>query len=152
METSAVRQAVRALLLQVKRPAADRREDRRAQTDQATRQYQVFLERIAVPLFKQLGNVLRTEGHPFDVFTPGGAVRLMSGRGQDNYIEVALDTKGVAPKLLGRVCHSSGGDVMQTELVLNATTDIEALTEEDLLGFVLAALEPFVEEATPDDR
>jgi len=25
-----------------------------------------------------------------------------------------------------------------------ATTDIEALTEEDLLGFVLAELEPFV--------
>jgi hypothetical protein len=43
------------------------------------------------------------------------------------------------------VSHDRGGDVTQTELVLNATADIDALTEEDLLGFVLAELEPFVE-------
>ena len=145
METSAVRQAVRALLRRVKRPAEDRRENRRVQTDQATREYEVFLERIAVPLFKQVANVLRAESYSFDVFTPAGSVRLMSPRGNDNYIEVALDTKGVAPKLLGRVSRSRGGDVTQTELVLNATTDIDALTEMDLLGFVLAELEPFVE-------
>jgi hypothetical protein len=145
METSAVRQAVRALLRRVKRPAEDRRENRRVQTDQATREYEVFLERIAVPLFRQVANVLRAENYPFDVFTPAGSVRLMSPRGNDNYIEVALDTKGVAPKLLGRVSRSRGGDVTQTELVLNATTDIDALTETDLLGFVLAELEPFVE-------
>jgi hypothetical protein len=144
METSAVRQAVRSLLQHVKQPAADRREKRRIQTDQAARQYGIFLDRIAVPLFKQVANVLRTEGYGFDAFTPQGSVRLMAERGNDNYIEVALDTKGAAPKLVGRVSHSRGGDVSQTELVLNATTDIEALTEEDLLGFVLSALEPFV--------
>jgi hypothetical protein len=144
METSAVRQAVRTLLHHAKRPAADRRENRRAQTDQATRQYGIFLDRIAIPLFRQVANVLRTEGYPFEVFTPHGSVRLMSERGNDNYIEMALDTTGIAPKLLGRVSHSRGGDVTQTELVLNATTDIDALTEEDLFGFVLAELEPFV--------
>jgi len=78
------------------------------------------------------------------VFTPQGSVRLTAERGNDNYIEVTLDTRGVAPKLLGGVSRSHGGDVTQTELVLNATTDIEALTEEDLLGFVLSELEPFV--------
>ena len=145
METSIVRQAVRTLLQHVKKPTADRRETRRVQTDQATREYGVFLERIAVPLFKQVAGVLRAENYPFEVFTPGGSVRLTSGRGHDNYIEVVLDTTGAAPKLLGRVSHSRGGNVTQTELVLNATTDIEALTEADLLGFVLAELEPFVE-------
>jgi hypothetical protein len=144
METSIVRQAVRSLLHHVKRPAAERRENRRIQTDQATRQYGVFLERMAVPLFKQVANVLRTEGYPFDVFTPLGSVRLMAERGADNYIELALDTNGVAPKLVGRVSNSRDGNVTQTELVLNATANIEALTEEDLLGFVLSALEPFV--------
>jgi hypothetical protein len=72
-------------------------------------------------------------------------VRLTSERGSDDYIEVALDTNGAAPKLLGRVSHSRSGNVTQTELVLNATSDIDALTEEDLLGFLLAELEPFVE-------
>jgi len=57
---------------------------------------------------------------------------------------VVLDTKGAAPKLLGRVSHSRGGDVTQTELVLNATADISALTEEDVLGYVLSELEAFV--------
>jgi hypothetical protein len=144
METSFVRQAVRSLLHHVKRPAAERRENRRIQTDQATRQYGIFLERKAVPLFKQVANVLRTEGYPFDVFTPQGSVRLTAERGADNYIELTLDTNGTAPKLVGRVSHSSSGDVRQTELVLNATADIDALTEEDLLGFVLSELEAFV--------
>ena len=145
METSVVRQAVRTLLQHVKRSPADRRENRRVQTDQATREYGVFMDRIAVPLFKQVANVLRVEGYQFEVFTPGDNVRLVSARNNDSYIEVALDTNGVAPKLLGRVSYSRSGDVTQTELVLNATTDIGALTEADILGFILAELEPFVE-------
>ena len=144
METSVVRQRVREAIERVKRSAGDRRGDRRAQMDEASRQYELFLERIAVPLFKQVGNVLVTEGHPFTVFTPGGGVRLMSDRVNDDYLEVVLDTNGAAPKLLGRASHSRGGDVTQSELVLNATTDIGALTEEDLLGFILSELEAFV--------
>jgi hypothetical protein len=144
MEASVVRKAVLTLLNHVKRSPGDRRENRRVRTDQATREYEVFLERIAVPLFKQVAGVLRAEGYPFDVFTPAGSVRMISGRSTEEYLEVALDTTGAGPKLLGRVSHLRGRDVMQTELVLNATTDINALTAEDLLGFVLAELEPFV--------
>src|SRR5438034_1037714 len=109
METSVVRQRVREAIDRLKRPPTTRRETRRIQMDEATRQYEVFLERIAVPLFKQIGNVLTTEGVPFKVFTPGGSVRLMAERGNDDYIEIALDTKGPAPKLLGRVSHARGG-------------------------------------------
>jgi hypothetical protein len=147
MEVSVVRQRVRELLDRSKRPAEDRRAARRAQMDAATREYDVFLERVAVPLFKQVANVLRVEGYQFSVFTPGGSVRLMGERSNDDYIEVALDTNGAAPKLLGRASRSRGGNVTQTELVLNATSDIGALTEEDLLGFVLSELEAFVARA-----
>ena len=144
MEVSVVRQRVRELLDRSKRPAEDRRAARRAQMDAATSEYEVFLERIAVPLFKQVANVLRVEGYTFDVFTPGGSVRLMGERSNDDYIEVTLDTNGAAPKLLGRASRSRGGNVTQTELVLNATSDISALTDEDLLGFLLSELEAFV--------
>jgi hypothetical protein len=34
--------------------------------------------------------------------------------------------------------------VTQTELVLNATSDISALTDEDVLGFLLSELEEFI--------
>ena len=145
MEVSLVRQRVRAMLDRVKRTPEERRATRRAQMDAASGEYEKFLERIAVPLFKQLANILRVEGHPFDVFTPGGSVRLMSPRGNDDYIEVVLDTNGAAPKLLGRASRSRGGNIVQTELVLNATSDISALTEDDLLAFLLSELEPFVE-------
>jgi hypothetical protein len=145
MEVSLVRNRVRALLDQSKRPAEERRATRRAHMDAATHEYHAFLERVAVPLFKQVANVLRVEGHhQFDVFTPGGSVRLMASRGNDDYIELLLDTNGDAPKLLGRVSRSRAGNVSQTELVLNATADIADLTEEDVLGFVLSGLEGFV--------
>jgi hypothetical protein len=137
METSVVRQRVQELLRQAKRPDGDRRADRRAQTDQATREFDAFLKSVAVPLFRQVRDVLRAEGLQFDVFTPGSGVRLMGTRGNDEFVEVVLDTKGTAPKLLGRTSHVHGGDVTQTELVLNATANISALTDEDLLGFVL---------------
>ena len=112
--------------------------------DAATREYEMFLERIAVPLFKQVANVLRAENYQFDVFTPGGSVRLMAARGNDDYIELTLDTKGPAPKLLGRSSRSHGGNVTQAELVLNATADIGTLTDEDVLAFVLSELEGFL--------
>jgi hypothetical protein len=141
MEVSVVRQRVLDVLKQAKRTDADRRADRRAQADQAAREYDTFLQRIAVPLFKQIADILRAERYPCDVFTPGGSVRLMSGKGNDDYLEVVLDTKGAAPKLLGRASHSRAGDVSQTELVLNATADISALTEDDLLGYLLSELD-----------
>jgi hypothetical protein len=145
MEVSVVRQRLRELLDRSKRPAEERRAARRVQMDAATREYEVFLERIAVPLFKQVANVLRAENYQFDVFTPGGSVRLMAERGNDNYIEIVLDTNGRAPKLVGRASRSRGNNVTQTELVLNATSDISALTEDDVLAFLLGELEAFVD-------
>jgi hypothetical protein len=144
MEVSIVRNRIRALLDRSKRPAEERRATRRAHMDAATQEYDAFLERVAVPLFKQIANVLRVEGHQFDVFTPGGSVRLMASRGNDDYIELLLDTNGDAPKLLGRISRSRAGNVSQTELVLNATADIADLTDEDVLAFVLSGLEGFV--------
>ena len=144
METSVVRQRVLDLLQQARRTPADRRAHRRAQMDEATREYESFIERIAVPLFKQVAQSLKAEGHAFEVFTPGKSVRLMSGRGNDDYIEIVLDTQGTAPKVVGRASRARGGDVMQTELVLNVTSDIGTLTDDDLLGYLLSELENFV--------
>jgi hypothetical protein len=147
METSVVRHRVRELIDRAKRPAEERRSSRRFQMDAAAGEYETFLQRIAVPLFKQVANVLVTEGHAFTVFTPGGSVRLMADRGSDEYIELTLDTKGAAPTLIGRASRRRGGDVTQTELVLNAVTDISALTEDDLLGYLLSELETMLDKA-----
>jgi hypothetical protein len=141
MEVSVVRQRVLESIERAKRTAVDRR----AQTDEGAREYQYFLDRIAVPLFKQLAGVLRAENYLFNVFTPAGSVRLMSERGSDDYIEVTLDAKGSKAHIIGRSSRSKAGNVTQSERVLNATNTISELTEDDLLAFLLRELEPYVE-------
>src|SRR3954467_15889306 len=98
MEVSVVRQRVREVLQHSKRTADERRADRRAQTDAAAHEYPLFLERVAVPLFKQVANVLRAEGRAFDVFTPGNTGLMIAGRGNDDYLELPLDTGCAAPE------------------------------------------------------
>jgi len=71
MEISAVRQQMLLAIERAKRAALDRR----AANDAAARQYGVFLDQVAVPLFRQAANVLRAEGYFFSLFTPGGSVR-----------------------------------------------------------------------------
>jgi hypothetical protein len=138
MEISEVKQQVVATMERAKRRAADRR----ARTDEAARAYTVFLDRLAIPLFRQVAGVLRAENHLFTVFTPGGSVRLMSDRGAQDYIELTLDSGGDEVAVAGHTSRSRGGRVIDTERPIG---DPATLTEEDVLGFLLKELEPFVE-------
>src|SRR5881396_3498750 len=104
MEISDVRKRVLETIDRAKRNAAGRR----ARVDEAAREYDVFLEHIAVPVFRQIANVLRAEGYPFNVFTPAGSVRLMSDRSAEDYIELRLDTSGDRPAVLGHTSRSRG--------------------------------------------
>jgi hypothetical protein len=140
MEISEVRKRVRATIERARRGAADRRQ----RNDEATRAFTRFLEDIAVPLFKQIANVLEIERYPFTVFTPSGGVRLMSDRSGDDYVEITLDTSGDAPRVTGRISHSRGRRTTDAERVVGSG-DPAAVSEEDLLAFLLKELEPFVE-------
>ena len=144
MEVSAVRQQVLLAIERAKRAAADRR----AANEEAVREYGVFLEQIAVPLFRQTANVLRAEGHLFNLFTPGGSgasVRLMSDKSADDYIELVLDTTGPTPLVLGRTSRAWGNRTDISEQLVKPSAPISGITEEDVLAFLLKALEPFVE-------
>jgi hypothetical protein len=140
MEISDIRKRVLETIEYAKKTAAQRR----TRTDEAGRDYDVFLERIAVPLFRQVANVLRAEGHLFNVFTPGGSVRLMSDRVTEDYIELTLDTTGDEPRVTGHTSRSRGRRVMETERPIAARTPAQ-LTEDDVLAFVLRELEPLVD-------
>ena len=74
MEISDVRRRLTQTIERAKREAAERR----ARHDEAARDYAAFLERVAVPVFRQVANVLKTQGYAFRVFTPSDSVRLMS--------------------------------------------------------------------------
>ena len=141
MEISDVRKRVLETIDRAKRNAAGRR----ARIDEAGREYQVFLEQVAVPVFRQVANVLRAEGYIFNLFTPGGRVRLMSDRSAEDYIELFLDTTEDQPRVTGRASHSRGRRVLESERPIGSPGPVHDLTEDDVLGFVMKELEPFVE-------
>jgi hypothetical protein len=138
MEIADVRRRVHETIERARRQAAARR----SRNEEADRTFQRLLEFVAVPLFRQLANVLKIEGYQFNVFTPTGSVRLGSERSGEDYIEIVLDTSGDEPQVLGRIGRSRGRRVINAERVIG---DPASMTEEDLLAFVLTELEPFVE-------
>lgn len=141
MEISEVRKRVLETIDRAKRNAAGRR----ARIDEAGREYEVFLGEVAVPVFRQVANVLRAEGYIFNVFTPGGSVRLMSDRAAEDYIELFLDTTEDQPRVTGRASRSRGHRVLESEQPIGPPGPVRDLTEHDVLGFVMKKLEPFVE-------
>ena len=141
MEIADVRKRVLITIDRARRKAADRRE----RVAEAEREYGEFLERVAVPLFHQLGVVLRAEGFAFTVFTPGGSVRLMSDRSRDDYIELVLDTTGDEPQVVGRTNRGRGSRVIREERSIADDGPVRELGEEAVLNFLLRELGPFVE-------
>jgi hypothetical protein len=139
MEISDVRRRVVETIERAKRTAAEHR----ARVDEATADYGVFLERRAVPVFRQIANVLRAHGHAFTVFTPGGSVRLASDRTADDFIELFLETAGDTPIVVGHTSRHRGRRIVETEQPV-APGAVRDVTEEAVLEFVLKELEGLV--------
>jgi hypothetical protein len=140
VETSEVRQRVQQAIDRAKRAAADRR----ALSDEATREFGTFLEHVAAPLFRQVANALRAAGYGFTVFTPGGSVRLMSDKAAADFIELTLDSSGNRPVVVGRTSRGRGRRVVESERPV-AEGPVRDITEDRLLSFLVEELEPFVE-------
>jgi hypothetical protein len=138
LEISDIKRRVVETIERARRRAAERR----TRHDEAAREYETFLDQTAIPVFKQVSNVLRAEAFAFTVFTPGGSVRLMSDRSTEDYIELTLDTSGDEPLVSGHTGRSRGRRVVESEQPIGPPA---ALTENDVLSFVLKALEPLVE-------
>jgi hypothetical protein len=140
MEIASVRQRVLQAIDRAKRGAAERR----VRMDEAAGEYATFLQEIAAPLFRQVANALKAEGYLFNVFTPGGSVRLMSDRSADDYIELVLDSTGNEPIVMGRTRRGRGQRVLESAEPLGPGP-VRDLTEEDVLEFLVRELGPYVE-------
>jgi hypothetical protein len=134
VEVSDVRKRILAAIERAKQTAAARR----VRTDEAARAYSIFLDTIAVPIFRQVANVLRAEGYPFGIFTPAGSVKLVSDRTAEDSIAIALDTGGDEPRVIGHTTRSRGSRVIESERPVG---DPATLTESDLLDFLMKELE-----------
>ena len=140
MDVPEVRRRLRAAI------AAAREEgrERRTRLDAASRDYEAFLAERAVPLFHTFASALVAEGFRFTVFTPAGAVRLAAESGGDEYIELALDTAGERPQVLGRTSRGRGRRLVTSERPVKEGADVASLTEEDVLTFLTEEIGPFV--------
>ena len=138
MEISVVRKRLTETIERAKKQAADRR----GRSDQASRDFEVFLQKVAVPLFRQVANALKADGYAFTVFTPSGSVRLMSDRRAEDYIELTLDTADDPPRVMGQISRTRGRRVIDAEHAIGTP---DALTEDQLLDFLLKEPEAFVE-------
>lgn len=141
MEVSQVNKRVKSAIEQARARARARREA----TASAEQAYAQFLETIATPVARQVVNALKVAGIGFTVGTPGGGLRLSADRGRDDYIELALDTSGDVPQAVGRVRVTRGSRTLEQTEPLRAGVGPEALTEDDVLDFLLRALEPWLE-------
>jgi hypothetical protein len=140
METSDVRRRLNETIERAKRTAAKRR----ARADEAARDYALFLDQVAVPIFRQVAGALRASGYPFGVITPGGSVRLTSEKAAEDYIELSLDTTGDEPVVMGHSRRSRGRRVIESERPIGSGP-VGALADEHVLNFLMFELEPFVE-------
>lgn len=118
---------------------------KRQRSADAERAYEAFLKDVATPVTKLVANTLKAEGYPFTVFTPGGGLRLASDRGRDDYIEFAFDGDADPPQAIARISHTRGSRTLSDEKPLKAGATPETLSEEDVLAFLLTALEPWLQ-------
>src|SRR5262245_35154317 len=132
MEISEVRNRLHQAIVRAKRNASERR----ARTDAASRTFETFLNRIAIPLIRQVSNVLRADGYLYSVSTPSGSVRMMSDSSAEDFLELLLDTSVDPPRVVGHVSRSRGRRVLEVERIIGSG-DPEGITEEELLTFLL---------------
>ena len=141
MEVSHVRRRLQAAIT----AAREQAQRRRQQAADAEGTYDRFLSQVAVPLVRQIGNALQAEGYAFTVSTPGRGVRLALDRGRDDFIELALDTAGDAPTVIGRVRRTRGSRTIEEERPVKRDARPDQVSEQDLLDFFESALAPWLE-------
>jgi hypothetical protein len=125
--------------------ARERMLRRRERTADAETEYDQLLTQVATPLARQLANALNAEGYAFTVSTPGRGLRLALDRGRDDFIELALDTDGDEPIVVGRTRHTRGSRTIEDERPIKPGVTPGQLSEQDVLEFFVSALEPWLE-------
>ena len=141
MEVSQVRKQLKTAI----DAARERAQQHRQRSTEAERAFATFLQDVATPVARQVVIALKAEGYGFTVATPGGGLRLAAERGRDDFIDIALDTSGPRPQVVGRISYSRGSRTLDEERPLKPAASPDSVTEQDVLDFLLGALEPWLE-------
>lgn len=141
LDVTEVRRRLVQTIDQIKKDAATRR----AAHDRAVADYEKFLEDVATPVCRHFVTALRAQGYGFRLSTPAGSVKLTSERSSGDEIEISLDAERQPPAAVARVSYARGSRLIEDELPIHDTRAVGALTDEDVLAFLLKVIPPFVE-------
>lgn len=133
-----IRKRVRAEIDAARKSSASRRDRALA----AERAYDTFLADVAIPTFRQMANVLRAEGISFEVQTPSNGVRLVFDRNRDA-IELGLDTTLDPPQPMLVSTYTRGSRVVRSERFVTETSEVGAITEDDVIERLIEELKPW---------
>lgn len=141
LEVSEVRRRVRLTIDRARQDAAERR----ARAEVAEERGRRFIDQTATPVARQLASALRAEGFHYRLSTPPGSVRLVSEKHHEDFIDLAVDVTQDPATIMTLISHIRGRRVSATERPLSPELEIDKLTEDHVLEFLLSALPVFVE-------
>ena len=139
-EVAEVRQRVLTMVERSRQDATERRARARRDEVQARR----FIQETATPLVQQVLSVLKAEGFQYSLSTPAGSVRIVFEGRHEDFIDLAVDTTQDPVAIMTLVSHLRGKSVSTTERPLADGVELEQLTDEHVLAFLLSALPAFV--------
>ncbi len=139
-EVAEVRQRVLTMVERARQDATERRARVRRDEVQARR----FIQETATPVVQQVLSVLRVEGFSSSLSTPAGSVRIVFESRHEDFIDLAVDATQDPVTIMTEVSHLHGKRVSTTERPLAEDVELEQLTDEHVLAFLLAALPQFV--------
>jgi hypothetical protein len=137
MDVSELRKRILRALDDARKEASERRR----LVDEAAKDYEAFLSKIAIPVLRQATQVLNATGESFSIHTPAGSARLVSGKSAETFLELCLDSTRNPGEVLGRVSVARGrqGLVVEERPVVPGKS-IAALTEEDVSAFLVSEI------------
>jgi hypothetical protein len=141
VEVSLVR---KRLLTAIERTRKDAQE-RRRRAAEVERAYETFLTSVATPVARMLVIALKAEGYGFTMNTPGGGLRLVADRGRDDFIDLGLDASADPPEVVVATSYTRGSRTISTERPLKPGASPDAITEDEVLDFLVEALTPWLE-------
>jgi hypothetical protein len=140
-DVALIRRRIRKATEQARQDAAERR----TRIHDAQRAYDEFLEARAIPAFRSVAIVLKSEGQAWEVMTPSGEVRLVPDRRRDESIALAFDATADPPQPIVSITRGRGSRTVHAERPVKAgTPSSAALTEDDVIEMLVEELKPWL--------
>jgi transcription elongation GreA/GreB family factor len=141
MDVAVVRKRIQKAIEQARRESADRR----TRAQEAEKDYDEFLDSRAIPAFRSVAVVLKSEGLPWEVMTPSSEVRLVPGRRRDEYIAITFDATADPPQAMVSVTRGRGGRMLHSERpVKPGTPAVAQISEDDVVEMLIEELRPWL--------